>query len=99
MCYKIVLGLTDVHREDFFETSATTHTKRHRYKLFEKRHHGSIRLSFFCERVVKIRNNLPADIVVFSSVAAFKRSIYNVDFTNSLQRQLHCMYNGNLLIT
>ena len=48
---------------------------------------------------MKIRNNLPADIVVFSSVAAFKRSIYNVDFTNSLQRQLHCMYNGNLLIT
>jgi len=42
-------------------------------------------LLFFCERVVKIWNNLPSN-TDFSSLSAFKRSISNIDFMNYLKR-------------
>ena len=74
-CYKIVFGLVRVNTSEFFELSSTTFTRGHRYKLFKKCH-SSIRSSFFCDRVINAWNNLPANIVAFSSITRFKCSIY-----------------------
>jgi len=46
---------------------------------------SSIRSSFFCERVINIWNNLPANTVNFTSITRFRCSINNVDFSTFLK--------------
>jgi len=84
-CYKIVFGLARVNTSEFFELSSTTFTRGHRYKLFKKCH-SSIRSSFFCKRVINAWNNSPDNIVDFSSVTRFRRSMNNVDFSTFRKR-------------
>jgi len=43
-----------------------------------------LRRNFFSERVTDIWNSLPSDVVNFSSLASFKRSINSVDFSEYL---------------
>ena len=50
----------------------------------KKRNTSSLRLSVNTERVVNVRNHLPSDLVEFSTLTAFQRTIKLVDFTDYL---------------
>ena len=44
------------------------------------RSYSSVRASYFSVRVINVWNSLPADCVDFSSFAAFKKTIDQIDF-------------------
>jgi len=52
-------------------------TALYEYKLYKNLSKNSVRKSFFSERVVNIWNFLPADIVNFTSLSSFRRTIYS----------------------
>jgi len=76
MCYKI-FGIVRVNREEFFEFTLSR-TRGHPFKLYKHFTSCSVRSSFFSERVINCWNRLPVDIVDFSSLVKFKRSIDTV---------------------
>jgi len=57
----------------------------HPYKLSKKHCNIGCRETLFSERVINVWNYLPYDIVCFTSLSAFKRSIERVDFNLFLQ--------------
>ena len=80
-CYKIVFGLIKLDFDVFFTFSPVVCTTGHQYKLFNNRGDVNVRKNFFSIRIVKIWNSLPSDIVDFTSLAAFSRTIKLVDFS------------------
>ena len=66
---------------DFFELHYASQTRGHPFKLYKERSYSSVRASYFGVRVINVRNNLPADRVDFSSFAAFKQTIEEIDFS------------------
>jgi hypothetical protein len=91
MCYKIVFGIIDLKFCDFFKVSPSVATRGHPYKLYRQRGDVTARNNFFAIRVVNIWNNLPTDIVDFTSVAVFTRTIKCVDFRKYLKGSMYSM--------
>ena len=82
MCYKIILGLVDVNSDDFFQFSLSTNTRSRQYKLNEERRSKRAINSFFLpQRVVNVWNCLPSDVIDFTCLASFKRTIELVDYS------------------
>jgi len=77
-CYKIVFGLVRVNVDDFFQLRLSN-TRGHPYKLFKDFSNSSVRSTYFCERVVNIWNRLPSQIVDFSSLSRFRKSIEKIE--------------------
>ena len=50
------------------------------YKLFQQRSDG-LRSTFFSQRVVTMWNAMPPDVVDFTTVKSFKRTIKSIDFS------------------
>jgi len=77
-CYKIVFGLVNVNFCDFFELSATTNTRGHKWRncLSQDVHLASGK--FFVDRVINIWNSYPST-VNFSTLTVFRNSIAEVD--------------------
>jgi len=89
-CYKIVFGLVDVKFDDFFKHTLLNHTRGSMYKLYKQRSSTKVVAAFFVNRVVvSIWYFLPEDIVDFSSLTAFKKTIKLVDF-NAFLNVLKC---------
>ena len=65
---------------DFFELHCASQTTGHPFKLYKERSYSSFRASYFSVRVINVWNSLPADRVDFSSLAAFKQTIEQIDF-------------------
>jgi len=82
-CYKIVFGVVDVTRDDFFQLCFTSITRGHAYKLYKPRCTNSKRSHFFACRVINIWNGLPLS-TDFSSLNAFKRAIFKTDLSEHL---------------
>ena len=78
-CYKIIFGLVDMDRCDFFTPCTIVATRRHRYKLYKKSTSG-VRSNFFCERVINVWNKLPSHMN-FSTISSLKCGISNNDFS------------------
>ena len=59
-CYKIVFGLVDVARDDFFQLrrSMSTGTRGHAFELYKPSANSS-RSRFFASRVINIWNSPP----------------------------------------
>jgi len=68
----------------FVVLSNVSTTGGHQYKLYKK-HSTGVRALFFCERVINAWNKLPDD-TNFNTLATFKHSINNTDFTGFLKR-------------
>ena len=49
--------------------------------MYKERSYSSARASYFSVRVINVWNSLPADRVDFSSFAAFKQIIEQIDFS------------------
>jgi len=90
MCYKIVFNIVELEFSEFFarNTYLSTRGRGHPYKLYVNHTRANIyQISFFACRVVKVWNSLPADIVDFSSLCRFRRSLRNTDFSEFLTVQ------------
>ena len=59
----------------------------HPYKLYVNHNRANIRYHFFACRVVKMWNSLPVDIIDFSSLSRFRRSLCKIDFSDFLTVQ------------
>jgi hypothetical protein len=84
MCYKIVHNYVDLPFDDFFEFAPNVNTRGHSLKLQQKYSRLEIRKNFFCNRIVRLWNTLPNDIVN-SSLYTFKAKLKELDFTNYLK--------------
>ena len=82
--YRIIFGLVNVCVSDFFELHCASQTTGHPFKLYKERSYSSFRASYFSVRVFNVWNSLPADRVDFSSLAAFKQTIEQIDFCQFL---------------
>ena len=60
---------------DFFKQTSLNNTRGHMYKWYKQRHHTNVGVSFFASRVIDVWNYLPENIVDFSSLEAFQRTI------------------------
>jgi len=69
-----------------FSFNLASITRGHGYKLFGKTSRVNIRHQFFCNRVVNVRNNLPATDVNFKSFRAFKTFLWNIDLSAYLRK-------------
>ena len=68
----------------FFSFGTLLKTRGHVYKVYKPQTTKTARKNFFAERVINVLNSLPP-VVDFSSLACFKRTIINVDFTEFLK--------------
>jgi len=76
--YKVVHGLSAISLpfQDLFEFENTSgRTRGHSLKLQKKRCRLDLRLYFFSERVVNMRNNLDDQSVTASSLNSFKSNL------------------------
>ena len=80
---QIVFGLSLLKSQDFFQLSERSTTRGHRFKLV-KQHCCGYRRYFFNIRVVNIWNCLSKDVVNFSTLRSFKKSLNSVDFSRLL---------------
>ena len=78
--YKLVYGFIDVDFTDLF-ISNTRVTRGHDLKVRMQRCNVNCRKHFFCNRVSKIWNSLPHDVVSSSSVDKFKSKLGTIDLS------------------
>ena len=83
-CYKIVFGHVDVDIGDGLKIRPISRSRGHDYKLYKSHTIGNSS-TFFCERVINAWNGLPTT-VDFRTLAAFKRTISNVNLSLNLKR-------------
>jgi len=79
--YKVLFGLASVDWSSMFSFNSASITRGHAYKLFGKTSRVHNRHLFFCNRVVNVWNNLPANDVNFKSCRAFKTFLSNIDLS------------------
>ena len=73
--YKIMHGVENVDRETFFSLSQNTRTQGHPMKLIGGRSGTNTRKYFFTQRIVKLWNALPQDVVMATHLDGFKRGL------------------------
>jgi len=69
---------------DFFEFNCASRTRGHPYKLYKRHSSSNVRASYFTNRVINVWNALQADRIDFSSFAAFKRMVQQIDLSTFL---------------
>jgi len=80
MCYKLIFGHVECKLGDFFTLNSSAVTRGHMYKLYTNLSKNNVRKFFFSERAVNIWNFITVDIVNFTSILSFTRTIFDVDF-------------------
>ena len=73
--YKMLFGLVDLKFSDDFTLRTNSTTRGHDYKLFLAYSRLNVRKHFFSERVVSVWNNLENNVINFSNIKCFKRSL------------------------
>jgi len=84
LCYKIIHGLTVLLSEKFFTITTNNVTRGHSCNMFLHESRVNCRQHFFVVRVVKVWNNLPADVVCANSASVFVHKLKSVDFSQFL---------------
>ena len=72
----IIFGLIDIDCSRFFTVTPNETTRGHAYKLFVHHSRVDIRKHFFCNRIVKVWNSLPAAADDFATVRSFTYVTY-----------------------
>ena len=87
-CYKIVFGIVPSSCDEMFKFSDVG-TRGHGYKLSKTYCASTTRYWFFTRRVINVWNNLPQDIVDFTTITSFQRTIKLVNFSAHLKVFVH----------
>jgi hypothetical protein len=87
LTYKILFSKVDIDSKKLFVYHTDTITRGHRFKLYMQRSNTTTRQKFYCNRVVTIWNNLPANDSNFQTLNSFKRFLLLVDLTKYNCRQ------------
>jgi len=83
--YKIFFGIDEIDASTFFRVcNASTATRGHSFKLFVPHSRLDVRKYFFCHRVVRCWNSLPAQPDDFSSLNNLKRLLEQTDLSSFL---------------
>ena len=77
-------GTVNVSFNVFFSFGTLSKTRGHVYKLYKPQTTKTAPKNFFAEIVINVWNSLPP-VADFSSLACFKHTIINVDFTEFLK--------------
>lgn len=83
MTYKILHGLVDVPRDEFF-TFNTCSTRSSVLKLLKLYVKTNLRLNSFSIKVINEWNSLPSDIVQATSVTTFKTLLHVASYTGTI---------------
>uniref|UniRef100_A0A3B3SEK0 Reverse transcriptase domain-containing protein n=1 Tax=Paramormyrops kingsleyae TaxID=1676925 RepID=A0A3B3SEK0_9TELE len=73
--YKILTGLDAVQPNSYFSISSNTRTRGHRWKLAGEHFKLDLRKHFFTQRVVRVWNSLPDNVVQAESLGSFKSEL------------------------
>ena len=76
--YKIILRISSVSFDTFFEFHQYGQTRGHSFKLMKKRASTDLRHHFFSERVINTWNSLDDKTVISESLNIFKRNLERV---------------------
>jgi hypothetical protein len=82
IAYKLIFGLIDVDCKQFFTLRNHCLTRGHTYRVVVQKFNVNCRRNFFSVRISNAWNNLPVNLVDFSSVFSFKNSLDNVDLSD-----------------
>ena len=83
--YKIYYGLTDLDFSAFFARNSSS-ARGNCCKLFQPALHRNLacRRHYFTNRIIPVWNSLPNEVVLASSLEAFKRELSKFSFDNLL---------------
>jgi len=81
LTYALLHNLHDVDGTRYFSVRGSERTRGHPFKLVVNLCKTDCRKYFFCNRVVKIWNYLPSDVVLAPSVNSFKKALLQVDLS------------------
>ncbi|XP_048853901.1 uncharacterized protein LOC125721830 isoform X1 [Brienomyrus brachyistius] len=81
--YKILTGLDAVQANSYFSISLNTRTRGHRWKLAGEHFKLDLRKHFFTQRVVRVWNTLPDNVVQAESLGSFKSELDKILMTLS----------------
>ena len=81
LTYKILFNLVDIDGASLFVLRAETITRGHNFKLYMQRSRLNLRHKFFCNRIVPVWNDLPADNSCFNSLSCFKSFLYSTNLS------------------
>ena len=88
-CYKLMNGLVDSDKHDFFAFSSNNNhdhdLRGHSCKLVVPKTNRDCRKFAFSSRVVPVWNSLPQEAVDCNSVSSFKRTVSSLDFSPFLR--------------
>ncbi len=73
--YKILHQEYDIDQEIFFKPPADKRTRGHSFKLFKDRVENPSRRQFFSNRVIRMWNDLPEEVVSASKIDTFKERL------------------------
>lgn len=75
--YKILFGIVHVQWNSVFKLyDSNTYTRGHGYRLFVNYCRVGVAKYFYCNRIAKIWNNLPAKPADFTSIKSFRKFVY-----------------------
>jgi len=77
--------MVNVSFNDFFSFGTLLKTRGHVYKLYKPQTTKTARKNFFADSYKCVELSTVYPVVDFSSLACFKRTIINVDFTEFLK--------------
>ena len=83
LCYKYLHGLVEINNCNFIRICQSSRTRGNGMKLYKEQCSIDARHQFFPNRIVDIRNSLPAAVVL--SVAVFKRNLAKLTFSSFLR--------------
>jgi ribonuclease P/MRP protein subunit RPP40 len=73
--FKIIRGIYNIDKEDFFNINSHSTTRGHPFKIIKPTINSSIRKNYFTFRIINTWNSLPENIVLAPSLNAFKNRL------------------------
>jgi len=81
LCFRLLHGLCDFDFNRFFEIRGSSQTRGHSLKLVVQPALRDCRKFFFANRVVKVWNALPENLVTATTLYIFKRNLKTIDLS------------------